>query len=464
MLCLSKKGTVYHQKVIFEKDIEASEDAAAFSGHFCTVVFATCEGCVAGADGGLCSHVIALFLVLEKYRTSSRAVLSLPRWWGPRQQNIDLQPIMNITVEKSRMDLLGENISCTLDDARSEHLRTLSVDDVDNLWDTLREDNPMRAILPSSISYVGSTFGETPSGSILAYQISSNDSLVCPSWTNVTSTAAGQHVFPDLPVSSRQKLPSPSFAWPIPVLDAQAVERRTQEQSKSKEWLEIHRYTLTAANFHKIDHCRHGQTGLQSTLFAGKNLSPVPAIQHGKMFEPVATREYLSVKKDQGKPVVVRPCGIVLDTDYRYIGASPDGMVFDKSTRPRYGLLEVKCPFTAYSRSWSVEEAAERDKNFCVQFSGGKLQLSHTHPYFSQIQGQLSVSNLKWCDLFVWVGPQTFFCSESHMIGSSGRIGCFHHCNVFMWSMQFPSFRQATSLLQLHVCSRQAAQALTVLH
>ena len=87
-----KKGTVYHQNVIFEKDIEASEDAAAFSGHFCTVVFATCEGCVAGADGGLCSHVIALFLVLEKYRTSSRAVTSLPRSWGPRQRNIYPNP------------------------------------------------------------------------------------------------------------------------------------------------------------------------------------------------------------------------------------------------------------------------------------------------------------------------------------------------------------------------------------
>ena len=131
VLCLSKKGTVYHQKVIFEKDIEASEDAAAFSGHFCTVVFATCEGCVAGADGGLCSHVIALFLVLEKYRTSSHAVTSLPRSWGPRKRNIDPQPIMNITVEKSKMDSFGENISCTLDDARSEHLRTLYVDDVD---------------------------------------------------------------------------------------------------------------------------------------------------------------------------------------------------------------------------------------------------------------------------------------------------------------------------------------------
>ena len=43
-----------------------------------------------------------------------------------------------------------------------------------------------------------------------------------------------------------------------------------------------------------------------------------------------------------------------------------------------------------------------------MQSKDGALELVRTHPYFWQIQGQLAVTNVKWCDLFVWLGDDHF--------------------------------------------------------
>ena len=112
--------------------------------------------------------------------------------------------------------------------------------------------------------------------------------------------------------------------------------------------------------------------------------------------------------KHQGQPVAVRSCGLVLDTNHRYLGASPDGMVFDSTASPRYGLLEIKCPFSAYTKKLTIDQAANEDRSFCVQNINGRLQLNRNHAYHWQIQGQLSICRLRWCDFFVWLGDTWF--------------------------------------------------------
>ena len=65
--------------------------------------------CWAGGDGGLCSHVFALLMVLEKYRCTEDAgalgpesVTSLPCSWGPRSRDVAPHPVMSVCVEKSK--------------------------------------------------------------------------------------------------------------------------------------------------------------------------------------------------------------------------------------------------------------------------------------------------------------------------------------------------------------------------
>ena len=59
-----KKSTKYSLRLVFTDD--AKNDSAVLD-------FAVCEGCVAGGDGGLCSHVFALLLVLRFWISVSAA-------------------------------------------------------------------------------------------------------------------------------------------------------------------------------------------------------------------------------------------------------------------------------------------------------------------------------------------------------------------------------------------------------
>ena len=91
------------------------------------VAYATCRGCVAGTDGSLCSHVLALLVWFDKLRTKSPSVTSLPRSWGPRQRNIDPEPVSQVVVEKATESRKGDPIRSTLYDARAPRLRNFDM-------------------------------------------------------------------------------------------------------------------------------------------------------------------------------------------------------------------------------------------------------------------------------------------------------------------------------------------------
>ena len=66
--------------------------------------------------------------------------------------------------------------------------------------------------------------------------------------------------------------------------------------------------------------------------------------------------------------------------------------VFDPSGTDPYGLIEIKCPFK-YCDLYP-EEASRQTDFFCtLSMKDGRqiVELKHNHPYFAQIQGQLSL-------------------------------------------------------------------------
>ena len=69
----------------------------------------------------------------------------------------------------------------------------------------------------------------------------------------------------------------------------------------------------------------------------------------------------------------------------------------DPSTDSKYGLLEIKCPFS--KRGETLDQAAA-DPNFYLEKVGGKFHLKKEHNcgYYAQVQGQLALTDLKWCD------------------------------------------------------------------
>ena len=396
MLGHAEKSVKYTQQLVLVNDEVGSSSSSV------SVQFATCKGCVAGSHGGLCSHVFAVLMGLNEERERKTAsCTSLPQSWGPRPRNVDPVPVMEVVVEKPRSssNRKGQPSRCTLYDARGIAVRIVGTDRIDRLRESLEKGCPMKGFLPHTVFQASSDFGSVPFGSMLTYHRHNVPEPASPP-PKPKMTPVGM---PWLPLSSKRPVAPFTLQWPITLLDAQELEQRTTGQASNAEWISLHKSTVTASNFWRIGHRKANMCSLPPLLFDGPSLRHVPAVKHGNEHEDIAVKEYIAAMATRGNGIHVRQCGIALHTDYQFIGASPDGMVCDQSAKPRFGVLDVKCPFSAYAKCWSLKDAAEQDKGFCLQFQDGQLRLKKKHPYYWQVQGQMAITNTSWCDFVVWV-------------------------------------------------------------
>lgn len=93
-------------------------------------------------------------------------------------------------------------------------------------------------------------------------------------------------------------------------------------------------------------------------------------------------------------------CGFFIEKDHPYVGATPDGIV--KCDCWGKGLLEIKCPFCLQQNNSCLP------RNHCLCEVEGKMMLKKDHPYYYQIQTQLNVTKLPYCDFVLW-GPDSLF-------------------------------------------------------
>lgn len=72
------------------------------------------------------------------------------------------------------------------------------------------------------------------------------------------------------------------------------------------------------------------------------------------------------------------------------------------------GLLEIKCPFSLNGINVSKMEVDDimnmNNKNFCLINTDAGPTLNHNHKYYAQVQGEMAIMGLPWCDFVVWTG------------------------------------------------------------
>ncbi|XP_060803394.1 uncharacterized protein LOC132902430 [Amyelois transitella] len=173
--------------------------------------------------------------------------------------------------------------------------------------------------------------------------------------------------------------------------DRQALERRTILQAESMEWRQERKLRLTASVFGKV--CKRGliKCGpLVKNLVTEKNLEHVKSISYGQSHEALA-REQLECHLK--KPI--RSCGLFIDQNLPFLGASPDGLVEDDK------IVEIKCPYAA--RDLSVDDAIKTKKILFWKISkDGNTVLNKRHDWFFQAQGQIHIAQRKTCIFAVW--------------------------------------------------------------
>ncbi|XP_020898142.1 uncharacterized protein LOC110236926 [Exaiptasia diaphana] len=149
-----------------------------------------------------------------------------------------------------------------------------------------------------------------------------------------------------------------------------------------------------------------------NSIFENQDLSKVKSINHGKMKEKIARMTYAHKMQNKQKHFAVFDAGITVSPSTPYLAASPDGKIFDPSGSSKYGLLEIKCPFS--KKDETLEQAAA-DPNFYLKLNEDGnfyLKSEHRSGYFAQVQGQLALTGLEWCDFCVYLSQSNEMCVD----------------------------------------------------
>ncbi|KAM7293610.1 hypothetical protein ISCGN_023218 [Ixodes scapularis] len=165
------------------------------------------------------------------------------------------------------------------------------------------------------------------------------------------------------------------------------IHEMTVGQRTNPSWSLLRKYRLTASNFGRVlDSCRRSSypPSLFKTLFGEYNLSTNCAVIWGQVHEEEALLKY-----EQQKGLTTTKSGLWLH-ESGVLGGSPDGLIGTD------GLVEVKCPWTW--RDHMIKEAFGA-KDFCLDTTGSLIT---SHPYYHQIQGCLTITRRRFCDLALW--------------------------------------------------------------
>lgn len=65
------------------------------------------------------------------------------------------------------------------------------------------------------------------------------------------------------------------------------------------------------------------------------------------------------------------------------------------------GLLKIKCPYREDIKTKNGEEIA-KNGNYCLKIENQKIQLKENSQWYTQVQTQLFVTDLSWCDFVIF--------------------------------------------------------------
>lgn len=168
------------------------------------------------------------------------------------------------------------------------------------------------------------------------------------------------------------------------------IEKETRSQASNPQWIQERSIRITASNFGKI--CKLRKTTscantVKNLLYS--NFFGNASTKYGKNSEIIALQQlevFLGVKIEQ--------CGIFIDWENYFLGASPDGII------AKDHLVEIKCPSSI--KDCTVEEGITTGKIKYATLVNNKMILKKNHDYYFQVQGQLAITRKDKCFFCVW--------------------------------------------------------------
>ena len=180
--------------------------------------------------------------------------------------------------------------------------------------------------------------------------------------------------------------------------EAAYLEESTSLQSESPLWYQHRSGRITSSKFHSVRHTSLVSPSIslaKSNLSKSASLLNVPSLQWGIEHESDAHDLYISMMDDCHNNFQFTVSGLHVNPNYPHLGASLDGLVECECCGK--GLLEIKCPY-----KFRDEDPNEiEDESFYLQHTRNSKELCHTHAYYFEVQGQLSIC-ARDCDFVCW--------------------------------------------------------------
>ena len=174
-----------------------------------------------------------------------------------------------------------------------------------------------------------------------------------------------------------------------------AIESTTRRQRESDAWHHQCQGRLTASSFHSVLNMKSttDPSNFLQRVLTKEDLSHIPAIKWGIEKEDTTREEYTRKMSQLHENFKCTTAGLVVNPQYPHLGATPDGFV--TCTCCRDGLVEIQCPFSAKD---SHPDILRSQKSSFLNARG----LIISHKYYTQVQGQLLITDKDYCDFVVW--------------------------------------------------------------
>lgn len=187
--------------------------------------------------------------------------------------------------------------------------------------------------------------------------------------------------------------------------ESENCELDTRGQANVKEWFNFRAGRVTASRVKAV--CRTpidkpSPSLIKDICYPSARRFSTAATSWGCSHEKDARDKYIDAMRCNHENFFWQDSGFVINPDYPYMGATPDGVA--KCQCCGDILVEIKCPYCARNSTLS-------DSVSCLANNDGKLSLKRDHAYYYQVQCQLLVCGLEFCDFVVWTS-QDFFCER----------------------------------------------------
>ncbi|KAK4885293.1 hypothetical protein RN001_001564 [Aquatica leii] len=188
--------------------------------------------------------------------------------------------------------------------------------------------------------------------------------------------------------------------------ECETIELATKSQSTCKEWYNQRSGRITASRFKAV--CRTSLSKpsislLKTICYPLMYTFSSKATKWGLSHENDAFQEFCSLQMLTHEDFVVEKCGFIINPTFPQFGASPDGITSCSCCGK--GTLEIKCPYVL--KDMNLQMYASK-KNSCLTIVNGDINLDKNHSYFYQIQMQMKIANLPFCDFVVWSAQEIF--------------------------------------------------------